>query len=483
MFNIERRDPEECAIRRICADCVGEPYLKREIKSKGKAFVCSYCSGKRKTIQLDELCRYVNQAFEDHYEPAGYGYDGEPKGEGVVDVIQGAAGIDYDPACDLQAVLEDQYGPVGKDAVIEDNPYSEEVSYQERGISIYEYMEEWDRFRKSLLTEARLFNGEAESILGRIFDGIEEYGARHGKQVFVDAGPGKRIKAFFRARAFHSDEKLKAAIARPDVDLGPPPSQFAIAGRMNAHGIGVFYGATHCGVAIAEIRPPVGSRVLVGRFEIIRSLRLLDVGAMGAIRAKGSLFDPEFVRELERAAFLGTLSQRITQPVMPDDEPSEYLVTQAIADYLATRTDPVLDGILYPSVQQNGNRKRNVVLFHKSSCVAELDLPTGSRIDAHLYEQDEGDRYPGYSVLVRKPPPRKKDEVYDGLFDVESVRPFRTRRTESREASLKVDLPSVKVHHVTAVRFSDEQHSIRRHELQMSEAEAEGIARKHHISF
>ena len=34
---------------------------------------------------------------------------------------------------------------------------------------------------------------------------------------------------------------------------------------------------------------------------------------------------------------------------MPDDEPFEYLVTQAIADYLAA--EQAIDGIIYPSAQ------------------------------------------------------------------------------------------------------------------------------------
>jgi hypothetical protein len=38
---------------------------------------------------------------------------------------------------------------------------------------------------------------------------------------------------------------------------------------MNAQGIAVFYGATDASVALAETRPPVGSKVLVGAFEII----------------------------------------------------------------------------------------------------------------------------------------------------------------------------------------------------------------------
>lgn len=483
MFDDEERDPAECREKRICAGCVGEAYLKSEIRSEGQKRKCSYCGKTRKCMQLDELCHNVARAFDDHFEPGGYGYDGEPIGESVVDVIQDAAVVEYEPACDLQCVLEDEFGPVGKDALIEENWYGSEIYYQEKGVTIYEHMEEWHRFRQSLLTEARLFNSEAETILEHIFDGIEAYGKRHGKQVIVDAGPGQTIKSFFRARVFHSDEKLQAAIARPDIELGPPPSRYAMAGRMNAHGIGVFYGATHRGVAMAEIRPPVGSRVLLGRFEIIRPLRLLDVGAMGAVQARGSIFDPNFVKELERAAFLGTLSGRITQPVMPDDETSEYLVTQAIADYLATRADLALDGILYPSVQQSGKLKRNVVLFHKSSRVADLGLPQGTKIDSHLYDSDEGFRYTDYWVHVRKPPEEKKDEFDKLPFLVQLGGPFVPRERDDREPSLKVDLSSVKVHHVTAVKLDDEPHTIRRSEHEMSEAEAEEIVKNYKLPF
>jgi hypothetical protein len=67
---------------------------------------------------------------------------------------------------------------------------------------------------------------------------------------------------------------------RPDRHLGSPPSGAAAAGRMNARGISVFYGANDPRVALAEVRPPVGSRVAVARFEIIRPLRLLDLTAL-----------------------------------------------------------------------------------------------------------------------------------------------------------------------------------------------------------
>ena len=40
---------------------------------------------------------------------------------------------------------------------------------------------------------------------------------------------------------------------------------------MNAQGIAVFYGAGDVETALAEVRPPVGSRVVTAEFEIIRA--------------------------------------------------------------------------------------------------------------------------------------------------------------------------------------------------------------------
>jgi len=61
---------------------------------------------------------------------------------------------------------------------------------------------------------------------------------------------------------------------RPDRDMGAPPSSLPAAGRMNAKGISTFYGATDPQIALAEVRPPVGSQVAIAYFEIIRPLRL-----------------------------------------------------------------------------------------------------------------------------------------------------------------------------------------------------------------
>src|SRR5438552_13997945 len=47
----------------------------------------------------------------------------------------------------------------------------------------------------------------------------------------IDAGPGTALSAIYRARAFQSDNRLVAALCRPDEQLGSPPASLASADR------------------------------------------------------------------------------------------------------------------------------------------------------------------------------------------------------------------------------------------------------------
>ena len=176
--------------------------------------------------------------------------------------------------------------------------------------------------------EARFFSRTAAAHLASVFGDIDKLRTRDARPLVVDAGPQFALNHLYRARVFQADEKLEEALCRPELHLGSPPARLASAGRMNARGISVFYGATAAGVAIAEVRPPVGSKVAVAKFVIIRPLRLLDLTALEKVHDRGSIFDPSLKNRLERAAFLQSLGLRITRPVMPDDEAFDYLATQ-----------------------------------------------------------------------------------------------------------------------------------------------------------
>jgi hypothetical protein len=237
---------------------------------------------------------------------------------------------------------------------------------------------------------------------------------------------------------------------------------------MNARGISVFYGANDQGAAVAEVRPPVGSQVVVARFEIIRKLRLLDLTALSNVRVTGSIFDPRLAGLMGRAVFLRSLSRRITKPVMPDDEPFEYLATQAVADFLSTESSMQIDGIIFPSVQASGD-VLNVVLLHKASRVETLEIPKGTEIRAQTGQWGEDGWEEDYAVIERVPP---ADEMANKELDkgewsdfavIAKTTPLGPADFDSREISLRIVPNSINVHRIKRVVFETDEFKVRRH--------------------
>jgi RES domain len=478
---MESLDVDELKAKWLCYECIGEVYLRDEVQQHGQLDLCSYCGGRKKSYSIEDLAARIDQVFTQHYirtsdQPNALergllsdreeSYDWERRGESVVQAIANAAEIPDDAASDIQAVLDDEYGDFEAQKMGEETEYSSDAHYEARNASDHAWQEEWSAFEHSLKTEARFFSRTAAAHLVAIFGGIDKMSARDGRPLVIVAGPETRLTAIYRARVFQSDERLKQALCRPDLQLGPPPASLASAGRMNAHGISVFYGADEPDTAIAEVRPPVGSQVAVARFEILRPLRLLDLTALSAVSEQGSVFDPELAPRLERAMFLRSLSERITQPVMPDDEVFEHLPTQAIADFLATENAPLLDGIVFPSAQVSGSAL-NVVVFHKAARVEAMDIPHGTEVTADTGYWDAERWYVDYSVTEEVPaatvPDEKVRDAWHPSFGVTIGDTWTSSNSDDREVTLRIDLTSIKVHRMRRVQFNSDEHQVRRH--------------------
>jgi hypothetical protein len=135
----------------------------------------------------------------------------------------------------------------------------------------------------------------------------------------------------------------------------------------------MYYGAFDADTCVAEIRAPVGSSVVIGKFEIVRPLRLLDLDAFRHIFVQqASFFDPGFRGLRDKAYFLKRLVSIMSRPVMPSDEDFEYLPTQAVAEYLSEKIEPRLDGLIFPSSQRGGTGE-NVVLFRRAATIKPDD--------------------------------------------------------------------------------------------------------------
>ena len=455
--------------RLICANCIGEEYLKGEVERDGNRATCFYCGKTGRAISIGELSGRLKTVFEEHFqrtsaEPSNYeyallrdretNYVWERAGEPVAWVIAEAAEIDNAPAEHLQQVLEWLHYDLEDEKMGEENPFAKDAHYDAKGPDDYEFRTDWNSFQRRLRTETRFFNREFEDFLDLIFAEITEHTVHDKGSVIIDAGPDRRIAQIYRARVFYSDDKLRQALVYSDQKLGPPPFSAAAAGRMNAKGISVFYGATDPDVALTEVRPPVGSRVVVARFEIVRPLRLLNIEALRSrsiyedIYAAGSVFDSSYIRRLEKAMFLKRLSKQITAPVMFEDKAADYLITQAIADYLGSRRKTPIDGIVYRSGQSRAEGL-NIALFHKSSRVEVLDVPEGTTAELGRWSEDVWE--PDYSVWEGVPCKSTEkgdgEDLHPSLLDWD----FSDIQTDMRGPTLKVDATTLMVHHIKSI--------------------------------
>lgn len=274
----------------------------------------------------------------------------------------------------------------------------------------------------------------------------------------MQVSPGSAFSQLYRARVFQSAEPLKRALIAPDRELGPPPAAIAPAGRMNAAHIALFYGATTPGTALAEVRPPAHSQVLIGRFEVQRPLRLLDVAALQSVLVEGSPFDPVQRERVRDAEFLRLLSQRISRPILPDHQLSEYLVTQAIADYLAYECTPPFDGMIFPSTQSSDGGV-NVVLFHDASRVRPWTVPITSVVEADLMRSTEDGPEPDYDVVEWVNDPRAAVRSSDPDVDTDD------RSDDARPITLHLVNDSLEVRHVKEVAYTTTAHPVKRRAL------------------
>jgi hypothetical protein len=474
--------------RRICENCVGDEYLGKQIELNGDVACCAYCTEDEwQTWPLSEVSAAVETAFEQHFQrtsdqPDGYqsmmlrdkelSYEWDRDGEPTIYAIMNSMDCSEDVAADIQQYLEKENADWDAAKCGEECAFDAEAHYEEVMPSDGSWHSEWFRFERRLQQEIRFFDSEAQTYLRSIFAGVDQMRTSSGNPVIVTGGPEMNISGFYRGRVFYSDKKLETAMKRPDLELAPPPAEFASAGRMNAHGVSVFYGADSSLGAIAEVRPPVASQVLIGRFNLLRQVHLLDVQALEKIVEQGSIFDPGYADRLSRASFLRSLKHRISRPVMPTDEALEYLATQAVIDFLANAFDMPLDGVLFPSAQMDASI--NVVLFHQSSKVRNLELPEGTELDASTYMATDEGHDPWFTVYERVP---TVDEAAAAAKAVsKSAGPFahfddKPYEFDERVETLEVDLSDLEVHAVSEIKHITVSHEVTRHRMEKSDYE------------
>ncbi|ATC37784.1 RES family NAD+ phosphorylase [Elizabethkingia anophelis] len=450
--------------KKICSHCVTEPYLNQCILEEGKMNKCSFCKNEGRTFDLEKITRMVKSTLKRHFERTAseptdrenliqnlLKEEWERKGEKLQNIIEDQFRIRYEAAQEIADDLiesENHLNDYDSGENFDDEPH-----YIEKEITDGQWSSEWDQFTNILKTESRFFNQKLESFLASIFENLNSIITSNSQSVLTKIGPNKEIKSLYRARVFQSRDKLLHALEKPEIHLGPPPSEYASDGRMNARGISVFYGATDKETAIAEVRPPTNSTVAVAKFNLVRTLQLLDLRNLEKTTERISIFSPQYQEKMEKAKFLSKLSSMLTRPIMPDDEVFEYLPTQAIADYLSSQTNIDIDGIIFPSVQGEGT---NIVLFKKSSKVNSYKLPTGTETEVRDYEDHEYGGWSNYSII---------DWVPKTINTKKRITP-KSKIKGLENGALEIDMESIEIHDIGKVKYPTISHRVNRKRIE-----------------
>lgn len=422
--------------RMICHLCVDDPFLKKRIDETGAAKICDQCSTLNNCVPCVELMQWIHDAFAAHFVP-GPGWDAS-------ETFVRMTGIDEQLAVEMVDDLSETYGHLA--ALAKDhNPYDAE-NYAEDEPDEDDSDDVWYNFQRTVKEDARFFNNKAEEWLQNIFEGLHSHRTWDEDEVIQTCGIGT---AFFRARVAGDEETLLKILNDPVDQLGPPPAHLATAGRMNAVGISVFYGALEEETCRAEIRPPVGAHIVTGEFVTTRSLRLLDFKLLGDVAENISHFDPDYAAKKNRIRFLREFERQIMRPVMPSDEAIGYLPTQFVADFLAQRLRPGIDGIIFGSTQ-TGGEGRNVVLFNQASTVAPMDPDISIEVGTGSGNPREYDDTVWITLRRGKmnEPTKPKPYVPGPL------------RLDLRKAALRLSVESIKVTKILATRYNSGERAV-----------------------
>ena len=346
--------------KHVCDAHVEDDWLASWIRGNAEATSCDYCG--RKAVEpfaadVGELAEVVLDGLERAYGNAddeGVPWEG---GYVLVEPMLSVALIEEEEAFNDPKLVRD---------IASAMPHDLWVPRDFIRLSPYQRLRTgWDSFVELVKHQARYFFGfqttdeddpddiSPVELLEHIGKALEEIGALRTLPVGTE---------LFRARTHDATIHLSRA-----AELATVPVQYATsANRMSAAGVPMFYGALDGDTASSEAQsadPESLPSVTVGKFESLRSLRVIDFTRSVVVP---SLYDPELGHRRGELGFLRSFVDEVSEPITRGrTEHIEYVPTQVVTEYFRSVFTPSdgdrLDGLLYWSVRREGGV--NVVLF------------------------------------------------------------------------------------------------------------------------
>ena len=407
----EEKEFDECL---ICSECINNEVLLPIFSNEGQEGICDFDSShsnKYKVVNLGSFCGEVDELFRECYgigeeyqyfehdsEKPSYGRKGDLLSNVVGDLL-----VCDEPVQDCVAayLIDNEVVDFsnGEDGFYNDLEHyeSREDVYNREQESYEEYLYEnrvrfeWDDFSDLVKYKKRFFS--IKSPLDEIFGDYDRYkkGSRPPIRT-LEAG-----SVIYRARKFDAGFKrsdIKRSfnyILAPDTqknidevikniqkELGAPPKEKAIAGRMNVQHIPAFYGAFTDDLALKEVLPSIAEEVAVAKFSLVKDIKVFDFTVFDIA------FDEYYKEGLSkysdtRYKVITQLHDKINEPVSPYDKSLDYIPTQILTEYIREHFE--VDGIIFFSslAESSEKEKRNIVIFSPDNNCSFSDVLTVSK--------------------------------------------------------------------------------------------------------
>lgn len=358
-------DAERAETMWVCQDCLSDSTLKMLGCDLLEERVCSACTKVTKSaLTPARIAGFIGKYLPKHFEP-DYGLN--PGYEMTLDDVVGQA-----IRCRSEAIRraiaacledadagEDDFFFPGQEYCRTASPFESED--QERRYVVGS----WRLIAYELTHGQRFFNDAARTFFEWLIE--EALDAKNPERPGTPAlvtthGVGT---SFYRSRIASDEREALSFAVNPEVALGAAPKEHAANNRMSPAGIPLLYVSREIDTCIAEVHPSIGDNVVVGRFQSTEPLKFFDFTALNRWLKHEplSLFDPSYQKRSEHRTLLKYLHEEISRPVRAND--TDYVVTQALAEFIRYEKKWAFDGIAFQSVQRKGGV--NYVLFDRGA--------------------------------------------------------------------------------------------------------------------
>lgn len=143
-------------------------------------------------------------------------------------------------------------------------------------------------------------------------------------------------------------------------EMGAPPYEKALAGRINSQGIRCLYLADTCDTAICEIRAKSYDYVTVGKVVLNKDIKIIDMSRINNISPFEGCID--ITQYAVNKIHLDEIAKEITKPLRGEESILDYVPTQYICDFIKSLG---YDGIKYKSTMNEKEEGYNIAIFNE----------------------------------------------------------------------------------------------------------------------